>query len=121
MHDSHLSELLQNLLSNAIKYRGKNSPRITITSEAAGSQYRFAVSDNGIGIADEYRDRIFRLFQRLHGREIPGTGLGLAICKKIVEIYGGQIWVESHGDSGSTFYFTVPGAAPQPQPDRQTV
>jgi signal transduction histidine kinase len=109
MHESHLSELLQNLISNAIKYRSEDLPRIRITVEPEGALYRFAVSDNGIGIAPEYADRIFRLFQRLHGREIPGTGLGLAICKKIVEMYGGRMWVESSRGEGATFYFTLPG------------
>jgi signal transduction histidine kinase len=114
MQETHLAELLQNLLSNAIKYRGPNPPRISITAEPQGALYCFAVRDNGIGIAPEYSERIFRLFQRLHGREIPGTGLGLAICKKIVETYGGRIWVESDRGQGAVFYFTVPATAPQP-------
>jgi signal transduction histidine kinase len=112
LHETHLAELLQNLISNAIKYRGADPPRITITAQEQGAHYRFAVRDNGIGIAPEYGERIFRLFQRLHGREIPGTGLGLAICKKIVETYAGQIWVESERGKGATFYFILP-AAPQ--------
>jgi signal transduction histidine kinase len=119
MQETHLAELLQNLLSNAIKYAGKNQPHISITAEPQGALYCFAVRDNGIGIAPEYRDRIFRLFQRLHGREIPGTGLGLAICKKIIETYGGRIWVESERDQGATFYFTLPGTPQQPYSETQ--
>jgi signal transduction histidine kinase len=121
MHESHVSEVLQNLLSNAIKYRGADPPRIAISSEIVGNHWRFAVSDNGIGIPGEYADRIFRLFQRLHGRDIPGTGLGLAICKKIVETYGGNIWVEPGETGGSTFYFTVPTSPSNPQREAQAV
>jgi signal transduction histidine kinase len=103
-------QLLQNLIANAIKYRGEETPQITIDAQPAGSEWIFAVADNGIGIEPGYAERIFGIFKRLHGSRYPGTGVGLAICKRIVERHGGKIWVESDGFKGSAFKFTLPAA-----------
>jgi signal transduction histidine kinase len=122
---SQMAQVFQNLVGNAIKFRGKEPPAISVQAEKAGQQWLFSVSDNGIGIAPEYAENIFVVFQRLHGRtEYPGNGIGLAICKKIVEHNGGKIWVEpraghssghssGHGsDHGSVFKFTMPCDGP---------
>jgi light-regulated signal transduction histidine kinase (bacteriophytochrome) len=103
-----LVQLLQNLIGNAIKYRSERPLQIHVSAEAPGEDWVFSVRDNGIGIATEYKDRVFGIFKRLHGREIPGTGIGLAICQRIVEWHGGRIWLESELGSGSAFFFTVP-------------
>jgi PAS domain S-box-containing protein len=105
---SHFVQLFQNLIGNAIKYRGEQSPRIHVSAERHDRGWRFAVADNGMGIAPEYFERIFGVFKRLHGQAIPGTGIGLAICQRVVERYGGRIWVESQPGQGATFYFTRP-------------
>ncbi len=114
---TQLTQLLQNLLGNAVKFCGEEKTpwvRVTAASEADG--WRFAVQDNGIGVAKEHFDWIFQMFQRLHGGEYPGTGIGLAICKKIVERHGGRIWLESVVGEGTTFYFTLPPCqAPAPK------
>lgn len=115
-NESHLMQLFQNLIANAIKYRGEQPPRIHITAVQVGPQWMIKVKDNGIGIAPPYREQVFGLFKRLHGREIPGTGIGLAICKKIVEDLGGKIWIEPNGEQGSIFCFTITALDPPPQP-----
>ena len=103
-----LTRLIQNLVANSIKYHGSEPLRIDVSAAKQDREYVFAVSDNGIGIAPEYTEQIFVIFQRLHGRDVPGIGLGLSVAKKIVERHGGRIWVESEPGKGATFYFTIP-------------
>jgi two-component system, chemotaxis family, sensor kinase Cph1 len=101
-------QLLQNLISNAIKFRSEDPPEITITAERVPGAWQFAIRDNGIGIDPKYQERIFIIFQRLHGHgKFPGTGIGLAICKRVVERHAGRIWFTSEPGSGATFYFTI--------------
>ncbi len=104
-----LTQVFQNLIDNAIKFCAQETPAVHIAAVYEGSDCLCSVQDNGIGIAPEYRNKLFLLFQRLHTRkEYPGTGLGLAICKRIVERHGGQIWFESIPQQGTTFYFRIP-------------
>jgi PAS domain S-box-containing protein len=104
-----LAQLFQNLVGNALKYRGASPPEVHVEAKHSGLEWEFAVRDNGIGIEDQYFERIFVLFQRLHTRnEYAGTGIGLALCRKIVERHGGRIWLESAVGRGSIFRFTIP-------------
>jgi light-regulated signal transduction histidine kinase (bacteriophytochrome) len=106
----HLYQLFQNLFTNAIKYsKEKIQPVISISSEETADNFiLFRFSDNGIGFPVEYAEKVFLPFQRLHGNKYSGIGIGLSICKKIIEVYGGTISVESIPDDGSTFIFTLP-------------
>ena len=106
--ESHFTPLFQNLIGNAIKYRRDEPPKIEISAGRIDGYIQFCVSDNGIGIAPEYHSKIFLAFKRLHGKRIPGTGIGLAICQRVVERYGGRIWVESEVGQGANFIFTLP-------------
>jgi two-component system CheB/CheR fusion protein len=101
-------QLFQNLIDNAIKYRNEATPRVHISVRRAGGEWRFTVTDNGIGVDTKYSEQIFEVFKRLHDKRTPGTGFGLAICRGVVERYGGRIWIESKINEGSTFYFTLP-------------
>jgi len=107
--DSRIEHVLQNLIANAIKYRRKEvPPEIHVSAKLEKETWVISVRDNGIGIEPQYRQSIFQIFQRLHGRDIPGTGVGLALAQKIVETNAGKMWVESEPGVGSAFYFTIP-------------
>lgn len=107
--ETELRLLFQNLISNAIKFSKPNiSPVISITAEKKNLYWQFAVTDNGIGIDPKYKEKIFIIFQRLHGKnKYEGTGIGLAHCRKIIKLHNGDIWLESEIGKGSTFYFTI--------------
>jgi light-regulated signal transduction histidine kinase (bacteriophytochrome) len=106
---TQVTELLQNLIGNALKFRRDVPPEIHVSAERVGRMWQFSVRDNGIGIQPAYVEEVFQVFRRLHGRnDYPGTGIGLAICRRIVEQFGGRIWVESESGKGSTFHFTLP-------------
>jgi signal transduction histidine kinase len=106
---AQFGQVLQNLISNAIKYRKPDvAPAIHISVEDSDSEWTFCVQDNGVGIGANYKEQVFGIFKRLHGRDYPGTGMGLAICKKIIERHSGRIWVESEEGVGSKFCFTIP-------------
>jgi PAS domain S-box-containing protein len=107
--ETQLEEVFQNLIGNAIKFRETEPPRVHVSAKERKREWLFSFQDNGIGIDPKYRERVFAIFQRLHGRgKYAGTGIGLAICKKIVNRHGGRIWVESQPGHGSIFYFTLP-------------
>jgi light-regulated signal transduction histidine kinase (bacteriophytochrome) len=108
INPDHFERLLQNLISNAIKYSTPGQPpRIHVNAGLKDDAWLFSVSDQGIGIDPQYKDYVFQMFKRLD-RELPGTGMGLAICQKIVERYGGRIWVESRQREGASFLFSIP-------------
>ena len=111
-HASLITQLFQNFINNGIKYNESTQPIITIsTQQNAQGEYIYAIKDNGIGIAPENQDKVFGMFQRLHSQtDYDGTGIGLSFCTRIVETYGGKIWLESTSGKGTTFYFTLPKA-----------
>lgn len=106
---TQMLQLFLNLINNALKFKGEKDPAISVSAAKKGDYWEFVVSDNGIGIAKEYFERIFVIFKQLHSKRVySGTGIGLALCKKIIEHHGGQIWVESEVGKGTAFYFTLP-------------
>jgi two-component system, LuxR family, sensor kinase FixL len=113
---TQITQIFQNLLSNAVKYMDKPVGQIVVAHEDAGDAWKFRVTDNGPGIEERYFDRIFKIFQTLTARdEFESTGVGLTLVKKIIELYGGKIWVESEVGKGSTFFFTFPKHAVETQ------
>lgn len=106
---AHLVQVLQKLVANGLKYRSAANPRVHVSATPdAENQWLIRVADNGAGIPAEYREHVFGVFKRLHGREIPGNGIGLAICRRIVAHYGGRIWVDPRPDGGSILTFSLP-------------
>jgi PAS domain S-box-containing protein len=104
-----MTQLLQNLLSNSLKYRHPDrAPVVHLGARYSPGEWIFSLSDNGQGFDPAYSEQIFRIFHRLHGREVPGTGIGLSLCKRIVERHGGRIWAQSRPGEGATFYFSLP-------------
>lgn len=113
-----IEQLFQNLIANALKFTRESPPTVHVRAERDGPRWRFSVADNGIGIDPDHAERIFQMFQRLHGSdEFPGTGIGLAICKRIVEAHGGEIHAEPSPAGGTIMTFTLPA----PVPDREAV
>lgn len=121
--ETKLIQVMQNLLANAVKFRKEGiPPEISVTAQRLDGEWIFGVADNGIGFDPRYCDRIFEIFQRLHGiGKYPGNGIGLAICRRIIEHHGGRLWAESQPDIGSTFFFTLPVATDLPNNESDLV
>jgi light-regulated signal transduction histidine kinase (bacteriophytochrome) len=109
-YQSGTIQLFQNLIENAIKFRSSETPHIVIKAKniKEKAHWEFSVRDNGIGLEEKYKDKVFHPFQRINTMNVPGTGMGLAICKKVVRLHGGDIWFEKNQESGTTFFFTYP-------------
>lgn len=108
---TQLIQLFQNLIGNALKFCTESPPQVNLAAKPMGEFWEITVEDTGIGIREEFQERIFHVFQRLHTQdEYPGTGIGLALCKKIVDRHGGRIWLESETDWGTTFQLTLQSA-----------
>lgn len=106
---TQIMQVFQNLVGNSLKFRASAPPVVHVAAQKVGDRWRFSVKDNGIGIEPQYFEKIFQIFQRLHTRrEYPGSGIGLALCRKILVRHGGEIWLESQLNRGTTFYFTLP-------------
>ena len=105
-----MTQLMEHLFSNAVKFRNAEKPEIKIFASKENEQWVISVKDNGIGIDQQFFDKIFIIFRRLNTDEVkyPGTGVGLTLCKKILELHNGTIWLESAVERGSTFYFSLP-------------
>lgn len=108
VNESLFVQLFEQLLTNSLIYHGEEPPRIEIRSEENDEVHTISVHDNGVGVPPDYQKSIFEPFKRLHGSKVPGAGLGLTISQKIVEAHHGELWVESDGQTGSTFLFTIP-------------
>lgn len=109
---SQLTQVFQNFIGNGLKYHGKEPPKIHVTADEIGDQWKVSFQDNGIGIDPEHHDRIFEIFRRLHTqKEFPGSGIGLAICQRIIQRHGGTVGLESEVGIGSKFHFTLPTLA----------
>ena len=106
--EAELSRVFQNLVLNALKFRAEHPPAVHVTATRETGGWLLCVRDNGVGVSERDRERIFEIFSRAHGDSVPGTGIGLAVCHKVVSRHGGRIWVEAADGGGSAFLFTLP-------------
>lgn len=108
-NSTHVVQLLQNLMSNGIKYNHSPNPEIVVSHSSKQDYHVISVTDNGIGVAPEYHEKVFEMFKRLHSKEdYPGSGIGLAVCQKIIDNMGGDIWMDSSSGGGTTVHFSIP-------------